>query len=151
MWQERYPGGLTEVETAFAESMTSFAGRRRRRRRFAAAAALIVFASVAAVFAGLWRRSVVQERRAEAAKLVSLGQLESIFTLATVAYMWPPRARRRSGGREMAQQALSKGPTAFVVNDESSWQAESTPDGHSLVQAGDGTGHLRVIHAGGNR
>ena len=131
--------------------MTSLAGRRRRRRRIAAAVALIVFASVAAVFAGLWRRSVLQERRAEAANLVSLGQLElDSYPSATVAYMIASlELADGRGAREMAEQALWKGPTAFVVNDESSWQAEFTPDGHSLVQAGDGTGHLRVIRADG--
>ena len=83
--------------------------------------------------------------------MVSLGQLElDSYPSATVAYMIASlELADGPGGREMAQQALWKGPTAFVVNDESSWQAEFTPDGRSLVQAGDGTGHLRVIHAGG--
>ena len=56
LWRERYPGGLTDVEEAFASAMTSLATRRRRRRRIAGAAAVIVSAIVAAVFAGLWRR-----------------------------------------------------------------------------------------------
>ncbi len=45
LWQERYPGGLTELEEAFAEAMTSHAGRRRRRRRVVAAAATVVLLS----------------------------------------------------------------------------------------------------------
>jgi len=38
LWRERYPGGLTEVEEAFAAAMTSFAKRRSRRRRLMVAA-----------------------------------------------------------------------------------------------------------------
>ena len=36
-WRERYPGGLTESEEAFASAMTSLATGRRRRRRTAVA------------------------------------------------------------------------------------------------------------------
>ena len=32
LWRERYPGGLTELEEAFAAAMTSLATRRRRAR-----------------------------------------------------------------------------------------------------------------------
>jgi len=72
-WRERYPGGLSEIEEGFAAAMTSFATRRRRRRRLAAVAAVIVFAVASLVFAGLWRRSVEETRRAEASKLLTLG------------------------------------------------------------------------------
>jgi hypothetical protein len=75
LWRERYPGGLTEIEEHFAAAMTSFATRRRRHRRLAAVATVIVFAVVATVFAGLWRRSVEETRRAEASKLLTLGHV----------------------------------------------------------------------------
>ena len=35
-WRERYPGGLSKVEEAFAVAMTNHGKRRRRRRRVAA-------------------------------------------------------------------------------------------------------------------
>jgi DNA-binding winged helix-turn-helix (wHTH) protein/WD40 repeat protein len=75
VWRERYPGGLTGVEGAFAAAMTSFATRRRRRRRIAAAAVLTIAVVVVTVFATLWRRSVLETRRAEAAKLLALAQV----------------------------------------------------------------------------
>jgi len=76
VWRESYPGGLTETEEAFAAAMTSLATRRRRRRRMAAASALVLAVAVASVFGVLWRRSVLETRRAEAAKLLAIGQAE---------------------------------------------------------------------------
>ncbi len=75
VWRERYPGGLTELEEAFAAAMASLATRRRRRRRIAAAAESRA-AGVLAVVTGLWRRSVQETRRAEAAKLLALAQVQ---------------------------------------------------------------------------
>jgi WD40 repeat protein/predicted Ser/Thr protein kinase len=74
VWRERYPGGLTEIEEAFGEAMTSLAGRRRRRRRVAVSSAMVVLLVVAAALSLLWRRSVEHTRRAEAAKLLALAQ-----------------------------------------------------------------------------
>jgi hypothetical protein len=83
VWRERYPGGLTELEEAFATAMTSLATRRKRRRRIAAVAALALALVTAVVFGALWRRSVQETRRAEAealqreaAQLLALGQLQ---------------------------------------------------------------------------
>jgi hypothetical protein len=55
LWHERYPGGLSETEQAFASAMTSFASRRQRRRRLAVAAAFIVVVAVAAALGTMWR------------------------------------------------------------------------------------------------
>ena len=146
-WRERYPGGLTEEEENFAQSMTRHAKRRKRRRRIAAAAALLVLASVAIVMTNLWRRSKHEARRAEAANLVSLGQLELdsypsssvAHAIASLELADGPAARR------LALEALWKGPPAVVVNDSPSWQSEFTPDGDWLVQSVEGTGRLRLI------
>ncbi len=73
LWRERYPGGLTEIEEAFTSEMTSFATRRRRRRRFAAAVGVSALVVVLAVVTGLWRHSVAHQRRAEAQKLIMMG------------------------------------------------------------------------------
>jgi WD40 repeat protein len=75
-WRERYPGGLSGLEEAFANAMTTLATRRRRRRRIAAALALGLTLVIAGVFGTLWRRSVQETRRAEAAKLLALGQAQ---------------------------------------------------------------------------
>jgi WD40 repeat protein len=76
VWRERYPGRLTETEEAFSAAMTSLATRRRRRRRFAATAILALALVITAVFGALWRSSVLETRRAEAAKLLALARLQ---------------------------------------------------------------------------
>ena len=47
LWRERYPGGLTEVEEAYAQAMVVKAGRQKRRRRLATAAALLLAFGIA--------------------------------------------------------------------------------------------------------
>ncbi|HSN55333.1 MAG TPA: winged helix-turn-helix domain-containing protein, partial [Candidatus Sulfomarinibacteraceae bacterium] len=75
-WRERYPGGLTGLEEGFARAMTAHATRRRRRRRVAVTAAFSVLVGVLLVVGTFWRRSEREARRAEAAKLVALAQLQ---------------------------------------------------------------------------
>jgi WD40 repeat protein len=149
--RERYPGRLSETEEDFASAMTSHAKWRKRRRRIVAVAALMVAAVLAGVFGVLWRQSEREARRAEAANLLSLGQLElESYPSATIAYTIASlELADNVGARRLALEALWRGPTALVVNDESSWAAEFTPDGRSLVQGGDGTGHIRLIHSDG--
>jgi WD40 repeat protein len=158
VWRERYPGGLTEIEEAFAAAMRSLATRRRRRRRVAAAAVLALALVVAIVFATLWRRSVLGTRRAEAAELVAIGQLELdsypsatvAYTIASVELADSPTARR------LALEALLQGPTALVASEDFAWRTRFSPDGRSLVQAqylfaNDAEGHLSFIRDDGNR
>jgi len=158
VWRERYPGGLTEIEEAFAAAMRSLATRRRRRRRVAAAAVLALALVVAIVFAALWRRSVLETRRAEAAELVAIGQLELdsypsatvAYTIASVELADSPTARR------LALEALLQGPTALVASEDVAWRTRFSPDGRSLVQAqylfaNDAEGHLSFIRDDGNR
>ncbi len=157
LWREHYPGGLTEIEEAFAAAMTSFAMRRRRRRQIAATAAVVVFAAVALVFAGLWRRSVEEARRAEAANLVSLGQLElEPYPSATVAYTIASLEQNDGpSARRLALEALWKGPAALVAANNVSWGTQFSPDGQWLVQAQirpeEGESHLSIFHADGTR
>jgi len=137
VWQANYPGGLTDLEEAFAAAMTSLATRRRRRRRMAAAAVFGVLLAVLVVVGALWQRSVRETRRAEAAKLLALGQLRlEDYPTATLAHAIAsleladtPEARR------LALRALWEGPTAFVINQDASYSCEFTPDGGWLVQS----------------
>ncbi len=118
LWRERYPGGLTEIEEAFAAAMTSLATRRKRRRRIAAAAALIVAVVVASVFGVLWRRSVRETLRAEAQKLLALAQLE-VDVDPTAALAWARASLEISDtieGRLFALRALAKGPVARLLS-----------------------------------
>jgi len=151
LWRERYPGGLTEVEDAFAAAMTSVAKRRSRRRRLMVTALIVVLITGLAVVGTFWRQSKREAHRADAANLVSLGQLEiesnpSVTIGHAIASL---ELADNVGARRLALEALWRGPTALVVNDETSWAAEFTPDGRSVVQGGDTTGHIRLIHADG--
>jgi WD40 repeat protein len=120
LWRERYPGGLTETEEAFASAMASLATRRRRRRRLAVAAVLLIAVGVGAVTTTLWRRSVAETRRAEAGKLLALGIAEiDRYPTAALAYARAsleladtPEARR------FAVKVLWRGPVARILSRE---------------------------------
>ena len=117
LWRERYPGGLTDTEEAFATAMTSLATRRRRRRRIAAVSAFAVLLAILAVVGTLWQNSVRQARRAEAQKLLALGELQ-IEADPTEALAWARASLEVSDTREgriFALRALSNGPIARVL------------------------------------
>jgi WD40 repeat protein len=116
LWRERYPGGLTTVEEAFADAMTGLAHRRRRRRRMAIAAAFTLLATAAAVFAVLRQQAVAEARRAEASKLLALGQVELERTpTAALAYAIKSLELDDSpAARVFAVKALAAGPPAVL-------------------------------------
>ncbi|MEJ2189584.1 MAG: protein kinase, partial [Acidobacteriota bacterium] len=158
VWRERYPGGLTEAEEAFASAMTSLATRRRRRRRAAVAAVLVIAGIVTASTTALWRRSVAEANRAEAANLVFLGQPElETNPSATVAYTIASLEQAdNQGARHLALKALLRGPTALVATEDFVWRCRFGPQGKWLVQdewiqAKRPEGHLSVIRAEGTR
>jgi WD40 repeat protein len=153
VWRERYPGRLSELEEAFAHDMVQHAGRRRRRRRLAYGAILTAAIVVAMALGTLWRRSVSEGLRAEASKLVALGQLEmDAFPTGALAYATrsieiadSPEARR------LALESLWRGPTAFVVDRSHNFRSRFTADGKWLVQSLRGQGpHLRVVGIDGS-
>jgi WD40 repeat protein len=142
VWRERYPGGLTEVEGAFAAAMTSFATRRRRRRRIAAAAVLTIAVVVAAGFATLWRRSVLETRRAEAAKLLALAQVQ-LDTDPTQALSYTTASLEVADSEEarvFALRLLWEGPHALELAPEGSGASPRipvfSPDGSRLAAPG---------------
>jgi WD40 repeat protein len=151
-WRERYPGGLSETEESFARAMIAHVKRRLRRRRVAVAAVFAVLIAGLAVVGSFWRQSVRSARRAEAQKLIALGQLElESYPSSTVAHAIASLELADSrAARNLAQKALWKGPTALVVNDDDSSHAEFTPNTDWMVQSVDGTGTLRVIGKDGS-
>jgi WD40 repeat protein len=154
VWRERYPGGLTETEEAFGAGMTTLVTRRRRRRRIGIAAGFVVLLAGLAVVASFWRQSVRETRRAEAAELVAVGQLElEGYPTASVAHAIASLELFDSpAARILALEALWMGPTAMVINDEWTIQTVFTSDGKWLIQSrtATGTAPLRVIGADGS-
>ncbi|MBW2529192.1 MAG: WD40 repeat domain-containing protein [Deltaproteobacteria bacterium] len=163
-WRERYPGGLTEVEEAFARAMTAFAQRRRRWRRLLTAAVMIIALCVGAVTTTLWRRGVAETRRAEAGKLLALGQavLEGdptaavAYVRASLALADTPEARR------LAVEILWRGPVARILpvgsaarqaglQDDPVWNRRYTlsPDGRWLAAAWADDGQVLLFPADG--
>jgi len=143
VWRERYPGGLSELEEAFAAAMTSLAKRRKRRRRMAAATALVLAVVLASVFGILWRRSVLETRRAEAAKLLALAQVE-LDTDPTEALAYATSSLELADtyeARIFATRALWAGPPVRALDLQQFSDAQFmtnlfSPDGRWLAVAG---------------
>ncbi len=124
LWRERYPGGLTELEEAFATAMTSLAGRRRRRRRMIVTAVMAALIAGLAIVGSFWQRSVRETRRAEAeanraeaAKLLALGQVV-LESYPTAALAWTTSSLELADTREgrlLALRALQKAPPVMVL------------------------------------
>jgi WD40 repeat protein len=83
LWRERYPGGLTTTEEAFAAAMTARARQAQRRRRTVLASAFAAIFLVLGIVGMLWqsseraqRKAVEEARRAESAKLYLLAKGE---------------------------------------------------------------------------
>ncbi len=139
LWRERYSGGLTDVENAFANAMKSFATRRKRRQRIAATAAFSILVVVLAVVGLLLQRSIVETQRAEAAALLSRAHalLEPYPSAAIANAIASLELSDNLEVRRLAIEALWKGPTAFVVGDHPSFEISFTPDGEWLAQTTD--------------
>jgi len=157
LWRERYPGGLTDIEEAFGAAMISLAGRHRRRRRMAVTAVIAVLLGGLAIVGTFWQRSVQETRRAEAANLVSLGQLElESYPSATVAHTIASLELADSpSARHLALDALWKGPTAFVAAEEFTSGIQFSSDSRWLVQTGrrpdSAKASLSIFHSDGTR
>jgi WD40 repeat protein len=151
LWRDQYPGGLTEIEEAFAGAMMELAGRRRRRRRLAVAAAFVLLLAVLAVV-GLSRQQAVAAARqaeiaadrAEASKLVTLGTsvLDKQRTDALAYALASVQLADNTEARRLAVRALWAGPPKTVV-----------PDGDNAIGlrfSADGR-YLAVGHGHGSR
>ncbi len=149
VWRDRYAGGLSTLEEDFAAAMVALNGRRRRRRRIGVVTLLTAAAAVAVTTATLWRRSEVsrqkaeaEARRAEAAKLLALGQLE-LEPDPTAAVAYALRSLEVADTREarvFALRALQQGPIGFVApTPEEGAEAHElafSPEGDRLAVAG---------------
>ena len=138
VWRENYLGGVTELEDDFAGAMVAHVKRRKRRRRIAVAAAFLVLLAVLGVVGVSRQQAIAEANRAEASKLVALGQLElehnpsSAVAFATASL----ELADTFSARMLALTALWRGPTALVVNRHPSVQPAFSPNGSWLLQTG---------------
>jgi WD40 repeat protein len=151
LWRERYPGGLTDVEEAFGVAMVALAGRRRRRRRMAVASVIATLVIGLAVVGSFWRRSVSETRRAEAQKLIALGQIqfEDYPTAALANAIASLELTDSEQARLLALESLWQGPTAFVVSDRPSINSDFSADSEWLVQTHEASSSLTIIRSDG--
>jgi WD40 repeat protein/DNA-binding winged helix-turn-helix (wHTH) protein len=146
VWRERYPGKLTAVEDRFAQAMVARARRRQRIRRIAVAAAIVGLSVVAGAIAvsrhkeALARQEAqAQARRAEAGKLLALGQtrIEEAPSEALAYALASLEQTDTEGARLFAWKALSKGPPARVFRvPDGTIRLAFSPDGQWLATAG---------------
>jgi len=159
VWRERYHGGLSELEEDFAVAMTSLATRRRRRRRIVTTTAVVFLAAVAIALLALWRRSVHETRRAEAAKLLALAQarLAEDPTEALALTTASLEISDTREAREFVMRVLWTAPPALELEVETQMQRREvsfSPDGRRVAVAGivpevrvwsdDGKGPIRL-------
>jgi WD40 repeat protein len=117
VWRERYPGGLTAAEEAFARAMVSRAERQRRRRRLAVGAAFALLSAIILVIGLFARSEQVARRKAEASKLLALGRSELdkdpsealAYAIASLDLADNPISR------QFAIEALWRGPAALFA------------------------------------
>ena len=124
LWRERYSGGLTSTEEAFAQAATRRVGRRRVRRRMAVAGAFCVAMLVTIGALGLWRRAdqarqraEMEGLRAEAGRLLALGErdLDRHPTGALAFALKSLELADTAAGRLLALRVLQQSPVARVV------------------------------------
>ena len=147
LWKERYAGGLSAQEEAFAAAMRERAQRQRRRRRLALTGAFAILVAVLALVTLFWRQSETarqradaEARRAEAGKLVALGQLElATYPSATLAYAIKSlELSDTAEGRELAATALRAGPPVTSLRGQGNriQLLDFSPHGEFLVSSG---------------
>jgi WD40 repeat protein/DNA-binding winged helix-turn-helix (wHTH) protein len=137
LWRERYGVGLTASEDEFAKAASELAGRRRRHRRAAVAALVAFLLGAVLVVTSLWRSSVLEVHRREAAQILALGRLErEDRPTAALAHALASLERADTDeARRFAVETLWHGASAFVL-EESMLYFDFSPDGHWLVATG---------------
>jgi hypothetical protein len=142
LWQTRYPGKLTALEDDFARAMVDRTRRRRRLRRVAISTLVVGLAAIATVIGIFWRRSVAQELRAEAGQLLSLAR-QRLPDHATEALAYATAGLEladRREVRELALEALGRGPVEIRTPIPANLGLDVSPDGHWMAarRTGDG-------------
>ena len=151
LWRERYPGGLSANEEAFAAAARRRTERARRRRRLGVTALLTIAAIVAATTSVLWSRSEASRRhaeaqtqRAEAGKLLAIAERELArdatgalayvmrsleLTDTEAARLFVLRVLQRAPVARVWRMAKEFGPTMSIM--------DFSPDGRWAAVAGE--------------
>ena len=163
LWRQRYGGGLSHAEEAFASAMTSHAERRKRRRKVIITAVITALAIGLGIVGSFWRQASVardqaqrETLRAEASQLLTLGRYE-VDQNPTAALAYAIAALERAdepATRLFALDVLWRGPTAFVLGTGSSEHdigisVDFSPDGRWLASSTVPTGVALWPRAGG--
>jgi WD40 repeat protein len=141
LWRERYGVGLTLSEDAFAKGSSRLAERKRRNRRVATGAFVAAALAVAAITSALWRRAEQEALRAEASKLLALGQmqLESYPTAALAYVIQSLELTDTPEARLFALRVLQHGPVATMTPQGASgafWRPAFSADDQWLAFGG---------------
>ena len=115
LWRERYPGGLTALEEAFARAMhraRAAARRRRQASRSRPPSPLLATGLAVVTVLAAQQSGARQARRAEASKLLALGQveLESNPTVGAGVRDQEPGAGRQPGGARVRVEGAGRRP-----------------------------------------
>jgi WD40 repeat protein len=139
LWRTRYPGALTSLEERFAKGMADKARRKKRITRAVTAAAVIALAGIAAAIAVSRQKAVVAARRAEAAKLLAIGQ-ERLAEDPTEALAFTTASLDLADSREarlFALKTLWEAPPALEIAAGSPvFLPQFSPDGRQLAVGG---------------
>ena len=140
LWRERYDAPLTAVEDAFAAAMTARARRTKRIRRVAVAGVFVALTAVAVAIGISRQAAIASARRAEASKLLALGQArlaedatEALaLVTASLEVVDTPEARR------FAVRALwDSSPALEMLSGDADLRVPAfSPDGRRLAVAG---------------
>ncbi|MGH9335625.1 MAG: WD40 repeat domain-containing protein, partial [Vicinamibacteria bacterium] len=148
LWRERYTGGLTKTEDEFVQSAAKLAGRKRRRRGIAVVALVTAALAFGITTTSLWREARGEALRAEASKLLALGEVE-IESNPTAALAYGIKSLELADtdeARRLSLRALQDAPTATLFPTEreglDSMSLAFSPDGEWLAVAGWRTAQL---------
>jgi WD40 repeat protein len=152
-WRERYPGGLTAVEEAYARATIANAERRARLKRLSVTAAFVALLAVVGIVGWYGHRENQARLRADASRLLAFGQLQIeanptlalAFAIASLERADHPEVRR------FAIEAINRGPLYFELGGGSSGGGIAfSPDGRWLAagRLHDGTIHLHSARGG---
>ncbi len=155
VWRERYAGGLSASEESYAQAMIARAERQRRRRRVAVSAAFALLLGVVGVIGWYSNNERLARLRAEASRLLALGQLE-VDQSPTEALAFAIASLERADSPEVRSfvlDALGRGPTYFRMFgpefEPPHCSIDFSPDGRWLAVGQCFTGKIALRSSGG--